>query len=193
MARILQIRRGTTVQNDNFTGMAGELSFDTDTKTLRVHDGEKLGGYTLARVPDPATIADNFNIADVPDSFWTALFERFATAQGGTGLTIQESELTPILPNPVFTYTMARQITAQFVQIVLICQSDDAGYRAGDVCTAFGVGTNGMPMTNTYTDNEGLHITVFSGNGNYWVPNKTTAAHTDIDTSKWRIKLRVYC
>ncbi len=43
MARVLQIRRGTTAQNDNFTGLSGELSFDTETKTLRVHDGTRLG------------------------------------------------------------------------------------------------------------------------------------------------------
>ena len=49
MARQIQIRRGTTLENDNFTGAIGEITMDTDAKTLRVHDGETVGGVALAR------------------------------------------------------------------------------------------------------------------------------------------------
>lgn len=52
MARQIQIRRGTTLENDNFTGAIGEVTMDTDAKTLRVHDGETVGGVALARVSD---------------------------------------------------------------------------------------------------------------------------------------------
>ena len=44
MTRILQIRRGTAAENDNFTGMTGEITMDTTNKTVRIHDGETLGG-----------------------------------------------------------------------------------------------------------------------------------------------------
>lgn len=44
MAKQLQLRRGTTVQNDAFTGAIGELTMDTNTKQLRLHDGATLGG-----------------------------------------------------------------------------------------------------------------------------------------------------
>jgi hypothetical protein len=44
MAKQLQLRRGTTVQNDAFTGAIGELTMDTDKKQLRLHDGATLGG-----------------------------------------------------------------------------------------------------------------------------------------------------
>lgn len=48
MARtIIQLYRGTTAQNDAFTGSAGELSFDTTTNQVRVHDGTTAGGHIV--------------------------------------------------------------------------------------------------------------------------------------------------
>jgi len=43
----LQLRRGTTSQNDAFTGAAGEVSVDTDMDDLRVHDGSTAGGFEV--------------------------------------------------------------------------------------------------------------------------------------------------
>jgi len=48
MPTIVQFRRGTTAQNNAFTGAAGELSIDTDLDVIRVHDGVTVGGFTLA-------------------------------------------------------------------------------------------------------------------------------------------------
>ena len=45
MPTVLQFRRGTTAQNNSFTGSAGELSIDTDLEVIRVHDGSHPGGY----------------------------------------------------------------------------------------------------------------------------------------------------
>ena len=47
MARRLQLRRGTTSQNDAFTGAIGELTMDTQKKQIRLHDGSTLGGCSL--------------------------------------------------------------------------------------------------------------------------------------------------
>ena len=44
MPTVLQLRRGTTAQNDAFTGAVGELSLDTQKDVLRVHDGSTAGG-----------------------------------------------------------------------------------------------------------------------------------------------------
>lgn len=48
MADQLQLRRGTTAQNNLFTGAQGELVMDTDLHTLRLHDGMTLGGFGVA-------------------------------------------------------------------------------------------------------------------------------------------------
>ncbi len=45
----LQFRRGTTAQNNAFTGGAGELSIDTTIDTIRVHDGSTAGGFELTQ------------------------------------------------------------------------------------------------------------------------------------------------
>lgn len=45
MSKQWQIRRGTTAENDAFTGAVGELTMDTDKKQIRLHDGVTEGGY----------------------------------------------------------------------------------------------------------------------------------------------------
>ena len=49
MSRQIQLRRGTTAEHENFTGAIGEVTVDTTTNTLRVHDGQTVGGTALAR------------------------------------------------------------------------------------------------------------------------------------------------
>lgn len=50
MSERWQIRRGTTTENNQFTGAQGELTMDTQKKQLRVHDGSTQGG---AGIIDP--------------------------------------------------------------------------------------------------------------------------------------------
>jgi hypothetical protein len=52
MAVQVQLRRGTSSQNDSFTGVEGEITVDTTNQTLRVHDGSTAGGYALNRLTD---------------------------------------------------------------------------------------------------------------------------------------------
>jgi microcystin-dependent protein len=66
MATALQLRRGTTAQNNAFTGAAGELSYDTATEGLIVHDGSTAGGFEI--MPSGSIIA--FGGAAAPDAGW---------------------------------------------------------------------------------------------------------------------------
>lgn len=45
----VQFRRGTSAQNNSFTGADGELSIDTDNYTIRIHDGSTSGGHAVAK------------------------------------------------------------------------------------------------------------------------------------------------
>ena len=47
MATAVQLRRGTTTQNNAFTGALGEVSVDTTLDTIRVHDGSTAGGFEI--------------------------------------------------------------------------------------------------------------------------------------------------
>ncbi len=54
----VQFRRGTTTQNNAFTGAAGELSVDTTLTTLRVHDGSTAGGVALVNLSSAQTLTN---------------------------------------------------------------------------------------------------------------------------------------
>lgn len=49
MAKAIQRRRGTTAQHASFTGLAGEITVDTDKKVAVIHDGLTAGGFPLAQ------------------------------------------------------------------------------------------------------------------------------------------------
>lgn len=48
----VQLRRGTTAENDAFTGADGEATFDSDLDRLRTHDGSTAGGFSYANHKD---------------------------------------------------------------------------------------------------------------------------------------------
>lgn len=90
MAKQLELRRGTTQANNLFTGATGEVTMDTDTKALRVHDGDKVGGYmidTLIAFQVP-TQANNYT--------WYRKYASGWVEQGGTLQTAANSLTFPI-------------------------------------------------------------------------------------------------
>lgn len=188
MARVLQIRRGTTAQNDKFTGRPGEVTFDTDAKTLRVHDGATLGGFALAR---RGYDNDAFDINMVPDTFWTELFTRFMPT--GPGFTIKDSIALPMIYDGILEYTFTT-ITqpAIFARAALICNTAECGYAPGDTVWAFGIGNRTNPTPNTVLADDGLHIILPMGTDTIWVSHKTTGQNTNITKANWSIKLTVW-
>ena len=68
----VQFRRGTTAQNNSFTGAAGELSVNTSNSTIRVHDGSTVGGSELATVASTSNATNlttgTLNSARLPTS-----------------------------------------------------------------------------------------------------------------------------
>lgn len=51
-AIVLTLRRGTKAENDAFTGAEAELSVDTTSMELRLHDGKTAGGKIIGGKPD---------------------------------------------------------------------------------------------------------------------------------------------
>lgn len=56
MTKQVQLRKGTAVEHNSFTGALAEITGDTTGKTIRFHDGSTAGGFPLAR-------ADGANIS----------------------------------------------------------------------------------------------------------------------------------
>lgn len=67
MAIQVQLRRGTTAQHASFTGAAGEVTYDSDKKTLRAHDGSTAGGSILTVAADLTTA----NVSEVTNLYYT--------------------------------------------------------------------------------------------------------------------------
>ena len=95
MATQLQLRRGTTEENDVFVGAAGETTVDLDRKELRVHDGSTQGGFSIARsdlsnLPDTAknisTWSSNITncITEIPQDIKLELNSGVLTLKAGS-------------------------------------------------------------------------------------------------------------
>lgn len=190
MTRVLQIRRGTTAQNDNFTGLAGEITFDTDEKRIRVHDGATLGGFALARVDEIPTASDTFDIDSVSDTKWAEIVARVAPAT----FTVSHSTPITVSNTTIIEYFFAGiSVTPYIIRANLVCQTAAAGYAVGDETSAFGIGAYATPLFNTYTDANGLYVQMAVGNQAFWVAHKTTGAKTNIVNGEWKLKFYIYC
>ena len=63
MAKIVQVRRGTTAALSSVTGAEGELFVDTDKETLTVHNNYQAGGFPLLREDLNNLAANTINIS----------------------------------------------------------------------------------------------------------------------------------
>jgi hypothetical protein len=44
----LQLKRGTTAKNNAYTGLAGEITLDTQANAIRIHNGTTPGGQLVS-------------------------------------------------------------------------------------------------------------------------------------------------
>ena len=79
-------RRGTTAQNDAFTGAEGEIVVDTQKHTLRVHDGKTQGGFEMLRQADLDNKADT-DLGNIPANYDYVVESQFSTADNDNGYT----------------------------------------------------------------------------------------------------------
>lgn len=187
MTRVLQIRRGSTAQNDRFTGMPGEVTMDTDAKTIRIHDGQTLGGFALARADTPMADIEPFDITSVPDDFWKNLVPRFAF----NVITVENIRI-----NSSCTYLehiVGDIDTPKIIQPFLVCVTAEAGYSTGDIVNAFGIGEFANPSPNIFVDSDGVHIIQMVGKQSFWVSHHDTGVPTTITDKNWTLSFRLYC
>lgn len=92
MATQLQLRKGTKTENDSFIGAEAELTYDTTTKGIRVHDGTTVGGNIIDTVVFfQAPTADN-------NYTWARKYASGWVEQGVIGVQIGTSVYTFNLP-----------------------------------------------------------------------------------------------
>lgn len=78
MSKQVKIRRGTSTQHASFTGVEGEITVNTTTDTIHVHDGATVGGRALAR-------ADGSNVSGTWNVVANNVSGIVAIVNGGTG------------------------------------------------------------------------------------------------------------
>lgn len=104
-AYAIQFRRGNTTQHNSFTGLLGEVTVDTDKKTLVVHDGTTTGGFPLAREgaasnASSGSFTSNVTIGGKLGVTSTASFSDDVTIAGDLGMTGH------IIPSANITYDL---------------------------------------------------------------------------------------
>lgn len=62
------VGRGNTAVSSAYSGVRGEITMDTDLKTLRIHDGVQTGGYVLANRDYVAAYVANAALGNVDTS-----------------------------------------------------------------------------------------------------------------------------
>jgi len=84
MATQVQFRRGTTTQNNAFTGAIGEITYDTEVKTFRLHDGVTPGGGAILINNTSAQTLTNKTLST--NSVWNG--QPVGLGYGGTGASL---------------------------------------------------------------------------------------------------------
>tara|TARA_Y100000385_G_C13024732_1_gene607871 strand:+ start:953 stop:1207 length:255 start_codon:yes stop_codon:yes gene_type:complete len=83
MAVTVQFRRGTTAQNNAFTGAVGELSINTTNNSIRVHDGSTAGGTELM-LASAGNISGNVPIGNISGTISASAMDDGSSIDGGT-------------------------------------------------------------------------------------------------------------
>jgi len=83
MAVTVQFRRGTTTQNNSFTGSVGEISVNTTNNSIRVHDGSTAGGTELM-LASAANISGNVPIGNISGTISASAMDDGSSIDGGT-------------------------------------------------------------------------------------------------------------
>ena len=180
MATALQLRRGTTAQNNAFTGAAGELSYDTATEGLRVHDGSTAGGFEIlpsgSILPFGGTAAPTAafllcNGADVSRTTYARLFAVIGTAYGaGNGSSTfglpDLRDRVPLGKGSNNSTLGAETGSAAASSVITNATTNTGSGTSGSSTSTTGTGTTGTGTTGTGTTGTGTSGSTTAGRTN---------------------------
>ena len=136
MAKQVQLRRGSTVDHNAFTGALGETTVDTAKDTVVVHDGSTAGGFPLAR-EDMSNVANTFGITQL--SFADGTSGQVLSTDGNGTLSFIDQTAAAFSVGGDLTGTVANaQIAANTINVAELNVVDST---ANSVLTTNGSGT----------------------------------------------------
>jgi hypothetical protein len=165
MPTVVQFRRGSTTQNNAFTGAEGELTVDTTLDTLRVHDGSTAGGFELVQKAATQTLTNK--TVNLTSNTLVASIAQLNTAVSDADLaTLAGSETlsSKTLASPVVT----TQLTSSSTSFTLLDTPTTINF--GAAATSLNIGNTNAAVANTVNlataaTNTGLTKTVNLGTG----------------------------
>lgn len=176
MTRKLQLLRGTTAQNDAFTGSAGELTVDTTLNQLRTHDGSTAGGHKVAKDADVVHKSDTETISGAKTFSGQTTFSNSSTYSNARTVFKDTT-------NAIGTYNSSAW-SGTMIQF-----QDKDGKRIARMQPMFVSGTNilqmGMYASNDNSTEQGIYV---RNDGLTSAPTPTTTnqtSHTAIATTGW--------
>lgn len=105
MSKQVQLRRGTSLKTEGFVGASGEVTVDTTTNSLVVHDGSTLGGFKV-----PTLIKVQYPTKDNSER-WFRLYSDGWVEQGGhadTSTGYQPIQLLVEMADYTFNFMITR-------------------------------------------------------------------------------------
>ena len=175
MPSVLQFRRGTTSQNNSFTGAVGEISVDTDINTLRVHDGSTAGGSVLVSVTGTQTLT-NKTLTSPTITGVSPTITLGGDLSGSLTLTnLGGGTLTATLTKDP-TITLTGDVTGSATMTNLDNVSIATTIAANSV--ALGTDTTGNYVAAGATSGNGISGSVSSEGGTFTVTSNATNANT---------------
>ncbi len=176
MATAIKQRRGNTSEHNAFTGLEAEITVNTETKTIHVHDGSTAGGIPLAKAIDVSSVATQITTADESSDaecfpvFTTDAIGNLAPKTDADGLTYNASSKTLTTTNIVansISGTVTNATTASSANTIVTSQTGtgdnfllmvDADANAAQNARVRGevkwdVGTSNLTIDGTVTAN----------------------------------------
>jgi hypothetical protein len=164
MATQVQLRRGTSAENDSFTGAQGELTYDTTNKRVRIHDGGTAGGFEISRADASNLTFPDGSVGSPAISFAsdtnTGIYRggtdilKFVTA-GTDAITIDASQ----------NVTFAGDLTVDTNTLYVDSTNNRVGIGTTGPATPLDVRTTSPIIRSTY-DSTGTYVQMFHNGSN---------------------------
>jgi hypothetical protein len=164
MATQVQLRRGTSAENDSFTGAQGELTYDTTNKRVRIHDGGTAGGFEISRADASNLTFPDGSVGSPAISFAsdtnTGIYRggtdilKFVTA-GTDAVTIDASQ----------NVTFAGDLTVDTNTLYVDSTNNRVGIGTTGPATPLDVRTTSPIIRSTY-DSTGTYVQMFHNGSN---------------------------
>jgi len=182
MAITFQNRRGTSSQNDNFTGAQGEIVVDTTNEEIRLHNGVKQGGKILGGMPNEDTIASFRLMERTPEYIYVKAYDSSGNTDGAFGSNFFRlaTDTGQVDNGGTIIRTVNGVYELQYsgaVNVKWFGAKGDANYES------LGIYYSDSGLTIPSTDDSAAIQAAITGNDNIHFPNGTFLVETEIEVA----------